>query len=146
MGAINYKTSKFLTIGYNLHDMECDEFYFDYIEDEFDNINILLKQQDFKIFTVDLVPGYYEGFSINIDFDYLYFDDYNEKLEALKEITQLKQFLIFCVKNFNVNVCHPGWCTSYLNYKDSLTTINNKIKEIKQLIKSIPTYKRMVMN
>lgn len=61
MGAINYKTSKYITIGYNCNNIDYDdEYYFDDIEDCFNDIKALLEQENFNIFNVDILPGYYK--------------------------------------------------------------------------------------
>ena len=147
MGAINYYTSKFVTVGYNLSNIDYEnEYYNDDIQEQFDDINSLLQKEYFSIFSVKLLPGYYEGFTINIDFNYLYFDDYIEKQDALKELTKLKKFLIDSIKNYDCCVCSPGWCTAYKNYNDSIKAINEKIKGAKQYIKTIPTYKNFNFN
>ena len=51
-----------------------------------------------------------------------------------------KNFLLYIVDNFNINVVYPGWCTSYGDYKKTTSEINAAIKEIKNEIKLTPTY------
>ena len=71
MGAINYKTSDYITIGYNLNttdDYNDDYFYF--MQEDFKIAQDFLKQYYFYYFHVTIKPGYYEGFSINIEFNY----------------------------------------------------------------------------
>lgn len=142
MGTINYKTSDFITLGYNTNDIDYDdEFYDELINDEYDEIKYLLNKQDFYYFHVTLEPGYYEGFTIDIEHNFSYcYDNYYEKLQALKEITRIKEFLLYIVNNFNINVVYPGWCTSYGNYKKTISEINNSIIEMKNSVKLTPTY------
>jgi hypothetical protein len=142
MGTINYKTSDYITLGYNTGDIDYeDEFYSDDIQFEFDGIKALLEDASFYYFHITLEPGYYEGFSINIEYNFSYcLDNYFEKLEALKEITRIKNFLIYIVNNFNINVVYPGWCTSYGDYKKTISEINAAIKEMRCSVKQTPTY------
>ena len=142
MGAINYFTSDFITVGYNLNFVDYeDEFYNDIISDYYHQVKYRLNQERFSIFQVELEPGYYEGFSIKINFDYCYFDDYIEKQEAQKEITQIKNFLLECINDYECCSVYPGWCTGYADYKNSLKDLSAAIKEMRNTVKSTPTYK-----
>lgn len=142
MGTINYNTSDFITIGYNCNNIDYDdEFYNDFIQDYYDQIDYLLKKQHFYYFHVKLEPGYYEGFSIDIEFNFsVCFDDYIDKQNAQKEITQLKNFLLQCINDFECCVVHPGWCTSYEDYTNSIIKLNATIKEMRQTVKDTPTW------
>lgn len=142
MGAVNYFTSDYITIGYNINNVNYDdEFYTEDIEWSYNEINEILKNEHFYYFNVTLKPGYYEGFTIDIENNFKYcFDDYNEKLQAQKEVTQIKNFLKYVINYFNMNVIFSGWCTSYLGYKESLKKINNGIKMMRNEIKITPTY------
>ncbi len=147
MGAINYKTSDYITIGYNLNniDFASDDFTFDNIvQDDYESVKALLKNYYFYYFHVTIDPGYYEGFSIDIECNFSWcFDSWIDKQEAQKEITRLKAFLIECINNYSCCVVSPGWCTTYYNYKDSVNKLNQAIKEIRQHVKSIPTYNKL---
>ena len=142
MGTINYKTSDYITLGYNTHNINYeDKFYSDDIQFEFDKISAILKNECFNYFYITLEPGYYDGFAIDIKNNFKYcFDNYNEKIQAIKELTQIKKFFIYIVNNFNINVVYPGWCTSYGDYNKTIEEINNAIKEMKSEIKTTPTY------
>jgi hypothetical protein len=150
MGAINYFTSDYITLGYldysqqDFDDEYTPDDYYIYEEDDYTQIKYLLEKQCFYYFHITLKPGYYDGFTIDIENNFSYcFDDYNEKLQALKEVTRIKNFLLYIVDNFNVNVVYPGWCTSYGDYKTTISEINAAIKEMKSEIKSIPTYYKL---
>ena len=145
MGTINYKTSDYITIGYNCNNIDYeDEFYNDIISDYYEQAAQRLKEYSFYYFHITIEPGYYEGFSINIEYNFPYcFDNYYEKREALKEVTQIKAFLMECINDFECCVVYPGWCTSYLNYNDSLKKLNDAIKEMRQAVKDTPTYSRL---
>lgn len=142
MGAINYKTSDYITLGYNCNDIDYeDEFYYELINDEYEQIKDVLKNEYFYYFHITLKPGYYEGFTIDIENNFsLCFDNYSEKLQALKEITQIKNFLLYIVNNFNINIVYPGWCTSYGDYKKTIEEINDAIKNMRSEVKTTPTY------
>ena len=141
MGTINYNTSRYITIGINPDDYN-DENYV--VNDIYDEIKSVLNKYNFYFFNVCIVPGYYEGFSIDIDNSFgVCYDDYNEKREAQKEITQIKNFLIECV-NCGLVACFPGWCMGYANYKETLQLIKEAIKKMRMEAKDIPTYKNYI--
>lgn len=147
MGAINYFTSDYLTIGYNLSgiDYSDDDFSFDNIvQDDYDNIEILLKNYNFYYFDVKIKPGYYDGFSINIEFNFGWcFDCYQDRKDAQKEITNIKEFLLKCIQNYNCCAVAPGWCTTYYNYQESLKKLNDAIKEMRATVDSTPTFYKL---
>lgn len=145
MGTINYKTSNYITLGYCNNNINYeDEFYYEDIEYEFEEINAILKDAAFYYFNIKLEPGYYEGFSIDIENNFSYcLDSYIEKLEALKEITQIKKLLLYIVNNFNVCAVYPGWCTGYADHEKTISEINDAIKEMKNEVKTTPTYYKL---
>ena len=102
MGTINYKTSDFITIGYNCNYIDYeDEFYNDIVEDYYNQVKWTLDKENFYYLHVTLEPGYYEGFSINIENNFgICYDDYLDKREAQKEITRLRAFLATCINDF----------------------------------------------
>lgn len=142
MGTINYLTSHFITIGYNLNFVDYDdEFYNDIITDYYEQVKARLEQEYFYYWHVKIEPGYYEGFSISIENNFPYcFDDYTEKRAALKEITQIKKFLLDCINDFECCAVSPGWCTTYYNRHDTLKILNAGIKEMREYIKTVATW------
>lgn len=169
MGTINYCTSDYITLAfkpYNINDFTNDPEWLDFIqnewgidindenaiyqaaaeeinhyyEEDYCNIATELNKYYFYYFHVTIEPGYYEGFSINIENNFpICFDAYWEKRDAQKEITTIKQFLIDCAGCGMVE-CSPGWCTGYSNYKDTLKAINEAIKEMREEVKATPTW------
>jgi len=168
MGAINYFTSDYITLGLKPYDtmdflndadfLECarengidtesesdlhdyaTEIIQDYYQDDYSNIEHILKKYNFYYFHVTIQYGYYEGFTLDIENNFsVAFDDYLEKREAQKEATLLKQCLIECA-GCGLVECFPSWCTGYSDYKDTLKGINKAIKEIREEIKSTPTW------
>jgi hypothetical protein len=141
MGTINYKTSDFITIGYNCNNIDYDDqFYYEYIQEEYDAIQDKLKNNNFYYFHVVLEPGYYEGFTIDIEYNFpICIDTYEDKKAAYKEITQIKQFLIYCVENYNCVACFPGWCMGYADYRKTLSEISNAVYNMRDTVKNTPT-------
>ncbi len=149
MGAVNYKTSEYITIGLKLYDCEdykdengnidYDAMNDDY-EADFENVKTTLEGYDFTFFHVAIEPGYYEGFMIDIESNNdLCYDCWQDKRAALKEVTRLKMFLLECV---DLGLCQvfPGWCTSYKTRDESIQAIKQAIKELKETIKHTPTW------
>lgn len=133
MGSINYKTSKYITLGLK----DCEDFEdFDFEYEEAKNI---LEKYNFEVLQVKILSGYYSGFSIDIDFDFIYFDDTTEKNNTLKEATQLKK-LLFELCELGLFACFPGWCTTFLDYENTKKEIKKAIKHLKDDIKQTKTY------
>ena len=162
MGTINYKTSDYITIGIEplcSYDIERDEdllseviecygnydgaitdYIADYERDLYDEAEAILNNYDFYFYHVVLEPGYYEGFSLNIENNFpVFFDDYKERAEALKEITQIKKLMLDLVEAGLV-ACYPGWCTGYADYKKTKKEVNQAIKEMRTEARFTPTY------
>ena len=164
MGTINFGTSDYITMGtrtQNYSDFENDsDFLSEYAKDidrfgldsviydeisenyECDRINIetLLKHYNFCFYHVAIKPGYYEGYYLDIENNFgIAYDCWEDKRAAQKEITQLQQFLIDCAGS-GFTVVYPGWCTTELNYNDSVKAIKAAIKEIREESKAIPTW------
>ena len=142
MGTINYKTSDYITIGYNCNNIDYeDDFYSDIISDYYEQVCYTLKKYHFYYFHVNIEPGYYEGFSINIECNYSYcFDSYEDKKEAQKEITQIKQFLLECINDYECTAVYPGWCTGYADYKTTLKELSDAVREMRETVKNTPTW------
>lgn len=145
MGTINYGTSDYITIGYNCNNIDSDydtDFDPDFIMFDYDTVENILDKYIFNAFDVSLEYGYYQGFYINIKFDYLYFDDCTERSEAQKEITSIKKALIEIVNNTECCAVFPGWCTGYADYKSTLIEISKAIKQMRQDVNNTPTYRK----
>lgn len=152
MGAINYFTSDYITMGVNINDLydgieeEFDDdfdrnlYIADYINDLYDDIENMLLEENFYYFNVRLCPGYYEGFSIDIEFNFGYcFDVWTDRREALKEITRIYQFLLKCISR-GLCAVSPGWCTAYYDYNESIQRLKTAIKEMRETVKKTPTW------
>ena len=169
MGAINYYTSDYITLGlrpYDTSDLENDSELMeelqneyggtlenalqDYIsgcyEDDRSNIETELAKHSFYYYHVAIKPGYYEGFTLNIENNFLVcFDGWEDKNDAQKEITELKQFLIDCA-GLGLVRCSPGWCTGYSDYKSTIAAIKEAIKAMREEVKQTPTSRQYNMD
>lgn len=136
MGTINYcSNNDFLTLGYNLSHYNHEDDY-DLCEDCYDQANYLLKTYSFQHLEVKIEGGYYEGFYISIQIKSSFFYDKSELEEAMKECDKLEDFLIACIEDYDVVVCHPGWCTSYKNREESIKEVKEEIPKFKEWIKN----------
>lgn len=142
MGTINYKTSDFITIGYNCNNIDYeDDFCYDDINIIYDELQARLNTYNFYYFNVRLEPGYYEGFTIDIELNYKWcFNDSAEKKDALKEVAQIKRLLLQSVNDFELCAVYPGWCTAYCDYNETNKKLNEAIKEMRATVSNTPTY------
>ena len=168
MGTVNYKTSDYITLGVKPYDEEeirrdsdfmeeikeqvkeyggteseaIQEVIRAYYEDDYNNISSLLDRHNFYYFHISVDFGYYEGFTLNIENNYpAFFDSWEEKREAQKEITEIKKFLTECAGSGLVAV-FPGWATGYKDYRGTLREIESAIAEMRQEVRNTPTWKR----
>ena len=166
MGAINYFTSDYITMGLRFYDrsdfendldfMEeareqvreyggtlesvIDDYISGYYEADFENIETELNKHNFQYYHITIKPGYYEGFTLDIENNFpVAFDGWEDRKEANKEITEIKGFLIACA-GLGLVQCSPGWCTGYNDYKGTILAIKAAIKEMREEVKTIPTW------
>lgn len=130
MGAINYRAGKYITIGYDaqkIKDIMAEEYGLE-DEDEVEEVYNNTEREDYDssmqmlensgvlendFFEVKLEYGYYEGFYLDIsDLQYCYFDDLEEKEDALKQAEKIRELLVKMVEN-GLCQCFPGWCTGW---------------------------------
>lgn len=166
MGAINYMTSHYITMGvkpYYFSDFEndaefmkevsneikecggtVDSYIQEYInscyEADLANIEFILSRYSFHYFYVTIEAGYYEGFTLDIENNFsVAFDGWEDKRTAQKEITSLKQCLLECA-GCGLVACCPGWCTGYEDYKGTCKSIAAAIKDMREEVKNTPTW------
>lgn len=138
MGAVNYGTSDYISIGLNVSG-DFDELEQEQARDE---IAAILDNFGFWYFHVTIKSGYYEGFYIDIENNFpCFFDNWEERRDAQKEVTKIKRFLLECTAAGLVQY-FPGWCTGYSTEKETRAAINAAIKEIRQEVKETPTYRQ----
>lgn len=156
MGTINHKTSDYITMAnYPIDpvDLENDTDFmdeygetaiYDYIQEcaecDLENVEGILGKYDFYYFHVWIESGYYEGFSIQIENNFpIYFDCWEDKRDAQKEITQIKAFLFECA-DCEIVQCFPGWCTGYANREETIQGIKEAVQAMREEVKATPTW------
>ena len=140
MGTINYKQSDYITLGVKPYDgteLETDAYFM--YEELADDVQAEIDEYSFHYFHVALEPGYYEGFTINIENNYSIFDASESKQIAQKEITQIKRMLIKCA-GLGLVSCYPGWCSGYDDHETTLDVIKEAIEEMREGVKQTPTW------
>lgn len=167
MGTINYGTSDYITMGIRPYDyddfindsdfVECynedvsgvslETYIYETIADYYDcdrmNFDSIREKYDFYYYHVVLKPGYYEGYYIDIENNYgVCYDSWEDRRDANKEITQIKKFLVELAGCGFVSV-YPGWCMGYANYNQTLIDINQAVKEMRNEVRTIPTYRQI---
>lgn len=165
MGAVNYFTSDYITMGiepYSAYDLENDPDFMDALRDEVNeyggtidealesyiqtsyeademNIEFILEKYSFDYYHVTIKPGYYEGFTLDIENNCsVAFDGWEAKRAAQREITSLKKCLTECAGAGMVQ-CSPGWCTGYNDYRGTRRAINAAIKVMRDEVNNTPT-------
>lgn len=166
MGAVNYFTSDYITMGlrpYDLLELENDLEFMEemqtqvneyggtienaiaeYIEDcyncDYENIKTELGKHNFHYYHITIKPGYYEGFTLDIENNFpVALDSWEDRRDANKEITEIKQFLIACA-GLGLVKCSPGWCTGYSDYNGTIKAIKAAVKEMRDEMRTIPTW------
>ena len=169
MGTINYKTSDYITMGINPYDiddfkqdkeyMECIREYFDggeiidseldriiyddiseYYNDDYSNAKHEIEKHNFRFYHVSLEYGYYEGVQLTIENNFsMCYNDYIDKMEAQKEITELCSMLEE-IAGYGFVACFPGWCTRYSDYNGTLEEIKKAKEEMRQEARQTPTW------
>lgn len=166
MGAVNYFTSDYITMGiepYSAYDLENDSDFMDALRDEVNeyggtmdealesyiqtsyeademNIEFILEKYSFDYFHVTIKPGYYEGFTLDIENNYpVAFDGWEDKRAAQREITSLKKCLIECA-GVGMVECWPGWCTKYNDYRGTCKAIDAAVKVMRDEVNRTPTW------
>lgn len=168
MGTINYGTSDYITMGLkpiDVYDVENDVETMDYLREEVEeyggtiddaiysyindtnegdyyNIEYELKKHCFVYYHIAIKNGYYDGFYLDIETNNgIAFDSWQDKREAQKEITEIKQFLKVCA-GMGLCAVHPGWCTRYSDYSDTIKAIDDAIRQMREEAKNTPTWRQ----
>ena len=134
MGAVNYKTGDYITIGLNLNRVNDTEYYYNIA-------SAVIDKYSFYYFNVAIEPGYYDGFIVQIENNFpVAFDWYQEKNDAQKEITQLKKCLLELCKKAGLVEVFPGWCTGYSTEAETRQAIKKAVQEMRSDVQSVPTW------
>lgn len=101
MGTVNYSRSDYITMGVKPYDPESfadENGNIDYeeiescYESDQENAEFIIEKYCFYYFHISTKPGYYEGFSVDIEFNFpAFFDNWQERAEAQKEVTSVKK-------------------------------------------------------
>lgn len=142
MGTINYGSNDIINLGINTSNI-LNEDDFNEVSYIYDDVKNILDDYYFYYYHVVIKEGYYSGLYLDIESNISIYDDYIEKKEAQKELTQLKKFLYRCVDNGLV-VYTSGWCAGYHNLKESKDLINKAIAKERENIKDRPTWAQYV--
>ena len=172
MGAINYGTSQYITMGivpYCRYELEedlafmdelrrevaeyggdIDEALNDYINDceECDRANAesIIEKYDIHYWRIELKNGYYDGFYLDIESRYgIAFDDWTDRAEAQKEVTQIKKML-YELAGVGMVKCTPGWSTGYSSYSETLKAIDEAVKDMREEVKIKPTWRQYLID
>ena len=128
MGAINYGTSETIcNLGYNLNNDVAD--YEEALDDQrwtAKEVEDYLNRICLSYYKIDLMPGYYEGFYLDIRGDY-YADD--DKEERVKELHNIGRALIHLTNYFGLVNYSPGWCAGYATKGDTIRRIKSSVKK-----------------
>lgn len=123
MGAVNYGTSDYITIGFNLSLFtDSDEAtaasvdYYAHVAETIDNLTN-------EYFSVDICEGYYEGFYITITPD-LYIPDHEARQDAIAAAYHVCSLLKYVIHECCCCKVLPGWCTGYATETESIEAIN----------------------
>ena len=142
MGTINYFTSEYVTLGvcpfesvFAMINGECEKDTRDLTPEEFEDIQervqAVIDQYDFNNTHINIKPGYYEGFSLEI---LPYEEDYynlEERNEVIAELKTVEECLLKCLET-GLCVCTPGWCTGYYNKTDSIKAVKKAVAQMKE--------------
>lgn len=165
MGAINYGTSNYITLGVepvNLYDLLDNPDFMDYCMQEYPesdpetiareeaetiaetdraNAEAIMEKYSFYYWHVVLKSGYYDGFYLDIEANMpIFFDNCEERQEAMSEIRDVEKLLKELAGVGLVSVL-PGWSTKYKDYQDTLKDIRKAVQEMRAETKSTPTYR-----
>ena len=168
MGTVNYSTSEYITLGvkpYCAYDLERDadfmdearervemyggtleDFIYQWIEYQYQadraNVKAILERYAFVYFHVSIEPGYYEGFTLDIEPNYgICYDTWKDKRAAQRELTRLQACLLECA-GVGLVECWPGWCTGYASYTETCEGIRKAIKRMREGVRSTLTWSR----
>lgn len=139
MGTINYIAGNQITLGMNAIDEDNE-----YISvDLFDICSDILEEYepsgyfDSWLYT-SIKFGYYDGFSIALDFeDFRYFDEYGQKMEHLEDVKALEKIFLRCIEA-GLFVVFPGWVNTFLNYDESIKYTKKAFSKLRGQIRKIP--------
>lgn len=109
-----------------------DRIYEDEEEDYCNAERVLAEYTNcLEFFTVSIEEGYYQGFSIKIEYDGYEFDDIEDKRRA-KEEAEIVGKCLEELAEMGMVACFPSWGTSYADYNRTLELIADAVKAMKE--------------
>ena len=123
MGAINYGTSEYITIGFNLSIFTDSDEAFNTSVDYYAHVTEAVDNLANEYFSVDVCEGYYDGFYITITPD-LYIPNREARQDATAEALRVCSLLKYAVCECCCCEVSPGWCTGYATETESIEAIN----------------------
>ena len=145
MGTINYSRSDYITMGLKPYDPAAfadENGNIDYkemescYESDQQNAEFIIGKYNFYYFSVTTKPGYYEGFSVDIEFNFPeFFNNCQERAEAQKLVELAGVGLVSR---------RPGWCTGYDDYTGTLKLIRAAIKAMRADVAETPTFRQYI--
>ena len=143
MGTINYRTSEYITMGCKPYCCyECDNDDASHIcsicqETDYDVAKSVLDGYNFMYFNLDIEAGYYEGFSIMIEYEYKgdVFVDIDEKRRAKLEVDDIEECLTHLANNGLV-ACYPSWGTKYEDYNGTIAAISEAVTTMREDVRT----------
>lgn len=147
MGTINYsylykgytKINNNIALIDTLDALDFDdmELYGIYLQDDFDYVKSIIDGLKTYYFNIEIDGGYYDGFNLILtdkNTKYIY-NDYSEKIDVLKELTEIKKVLLKLIDDGFIRGCAPFWYNTYLEKKDTKKRLSKLIQELKQDVK-----------
>ena len=138
MGAINYGSNDIINLGVDVSKEEDFGILSEEVCCIYEDIKNILDNYDFYYYHVVIKEGYYIGLYLDIEANFYIYDSYLDKLDAQKELTQLKKFLLECA-GAGLVVYTPSWATGYYDFIDTKNAIKEAIKKERAVIKGAPT-------
>lgn len=123
MGAINYGSSEYITIGFNLSLFTDSDEAFDIGVDYYAHVTEAVDNLTNEYFSVDVCEGYYDGFYITITPD-LYIPDHEARQDAIAAAYHVCSLLKYAVRECCCCKVSPGWCTGYATETESIEAIS----------------------
>lgn len=109
---------------------------------DYENIKTIRDKYSLYYYHIVIREGYYDGFYLDIEDNFgICYDNYQDKREAQKEVTEIKEMLTEMAGCGLVQV-YPGWCTGYEDYNGTIKGIKEAVKEMRADIRSTPTWRQ----
>jgi hypothetical protein len=138
MGTINYGSNDVIDLGVDISKEGDFGILSEVVSYIYDDVKNILDNYNFYYYHVAIKEGYYSGFYLDIEPNFYIYDSYLDKIDAQKELTQLKKFLLECA-GVGLVVYLPGWVTGYYDFIDTKNAIKEAIKNARLVVKTAPT-------